>query len=56
MLAEYFGYVCAQEMVPAIDGVKSGDLVLRVNCPGGDVFAMQAIMNASVPRPSAVCA
>jgi ATP-dependent protease ClpP protease subunit len=43
-------------MVPAIDGVKSGDLVLRVNCPGGDVFAMQAIMNASVPRPSAVCA
>lgn len=46
MLAEYFGYVCAQEMVPSIDSVKSGTLVLRVNCPGGDVFAMQAIMNA----------
>lgn len=46
MLAELFGYVCAQEMVPAIDGVKDGTLVLRVNCPGGDVFAMQAIMNA----------
>lgn len=46
MLAELFGYVCAQEMVPSIDGVKGGTLVLRVNCPGGDVFAMQAIMNA----------
>ena len=46
MLAEYFGYVCAQEMVPSIDGVKSGTLMLRVNCPGGDVFAMQAIMNS----------
>jgi len=46
MLAELFGYVCAQEMVPSIDGVKSGTLRLRVNCPGGDVFAMQAIMNA----------
>lgn len=46
MLAEYFGYVCAQEMVPSIDAVKGGTLVLRVNCPGGDVFAMQAIMNS----------
>lgn len=46
MLAEYFGYVCAQEMVPSIDGVKAGVLRLRVNCPGGDVFAMQAVMNA----------
>jgi len=46
MLAEHFGYVCAQEMVPPIDGIKAGTLRLRVNCPGGDVFAMQAIMNA----------
>lgn len=46
MLAEIFGYVCAQDMVPSIDGVKSGTLMLRINCPGGDVFAMQAIMNA----------
>ena len=46
LLADLFGYVCAQEMVPSIDGVKSGTIVLRVNCPGGDVFAMQAIMNA----------
>lgn len=46
MLAELFGYVCAQELVPSIDGVKDGKLVLRINCPGGDVFAMQAIMNA----------
>lgn len=46
MLAEYFGYVCAQEMVPSIDSVKAGTIRMRVNCPGGDVFAMQAIMNA----------
>lgn len=46
MLAEHFGYVCAQEMVPLIDAVKAGAMRLRVNCPGGDVFAMQAMMNA----------
>lgn len=46
MLAELFGYVCAQELVPSIDGVKTGTLRLRINCPGGDVFAMQAIMNS----------
>lgn len=46
LLAELFGYVCAQDMVPAVDGVKSGTLRLRINCPGGDVFAMQAIMNS----------
>jgi ATP-dependent Clp protease, protease subunit len=46
LLAELFGYVCAQDMAPTIDGLKSGTLMLRINCPGGDVFAMQAIMNA----------
>jgi ATP-dependent Clp protease protease subunit len=46
LLADLFGYVCAQDMVPTIDGLKSGTLSLRINCPGGDVFAMQAIMNA----------
>src|SRR5437868_5319611 len=46
LLAEMFGYVCAQDMVPSIDGVKAGALRMRINCPGGDVFAMQAIMNS----------
>lgn len=44
--AEYFGCVCAQDLVPQIDGIKAKTLRLRVNSPGGDVFAMQAIMNA----------
>lgn len=44
--AEYFGCVCAQDLVPEIDGLQAGTIRLRINCPGGDVFAMQAIMNA----------
>ncbi len=44
--AEYFGCVCAQDLVPQIDGITSDTIRLRINCPGGDVFAMQAIMNA----------
>lgn len=44
--AEYFGCVCAQDLVPEIDGITTDIIRLRINCPGGDVFAMQAIMNA----------
>jgi ATP-dependent Clp protease, protease subunit len=46
MTADYFGCVCAQDLVPEIDGIIAGTIRLRINCPGGDVFAMQAIMNA----------
>lgn len=44
--ADYFGCVCAQDLVPQIDEIKAANIRLRINCPGGDVFAMQAIMNA----------
>lgn len=46
MTAEYFGCVCAQDLVPQIDEIKAATIRLRINCPGGDVFAMQSIMNA----------
>lgn len=46
MTAEYFGCVCAQDLVPQIDEIKAKTIRLRINCPGGDVFAMQSIMNA----------
>ena len=45
-MAEWYGCVCAQDLVPLIDGVRTAKLILRINCPGGDVFAMQAIMNS----------
>lgn len=46
MTAEYFGCVCAQDLVPQIAELKAKTIHLRINCPGGDVFAMQSIMNA----------
>lgn len=45
-LAEIFGYVCAQDLVPQIDAIKTPRITIRMNCPGGDVFAMQAIVAA----------
>lgn len=45
-IAEMMGYVCAQDLVPQLESIKAKTIRLRINCPGGDVFAMQAIMNS----------
>lgn len=45
-MAEMLGHVCAQDLVPQLEGIKAKTIRLRINCPGGDVFAMQAIMNS----------
>jgi ATP-dependent Clp protease protease subunit len=44
--AEWFGGVSAQSLVPQIRAIKGGTLHLRINSPGGDVFAAQAIVAA----------
>lgn len=44
--AEWWGGVSAQSLVPQIRGIKSGTIHLRINSPGGDVFAAQAICQA----------
>jgi ATP-dependent protease ClpP protease subunit len=44
--ADWFGGVSAQALVPQIRAIKGGTINLRINSPGGDVFAAQAICQA----------
>jgi ATP-dependent Clp protease, protease subunit len=44
--AEWFGGVTAQDLVPQIDQLQVDTIHLRINSPGGDVFAAQAIAAA----------
>lgn len=44
--AEWWGGVSAQSLVPQIRAIKGGKINLRVNSPGGDVFAAQSICQA----------
>ena len=44
--AEYWGGCPAQELVPEIRKLGNEDLAIRINSPGGDVFAGQAICQA----------
>jgi ATP-dependent Clp protease, protease subunit len=41
--AEYWGGVCAQDLVPKIDALDADVIHVRINSPGGDVFAAQTI-------------
>ena len=43
---DYWGGVSAQTLVPQIRAITGGTLHLRINSPGGDVFAAQAIVAA----------
>lgn len=44
--AYWWGGVAAETLVPAIRAIKGGIIRLRINSPGGDVFAAQAICQA----------
>lgn len=46
LTAEYWGGVCAQDLVPQIAAIQASTINLRINSPGGDVFAAQAICAA----------
>ena len=45
--ASYYGGVSAESLVPQIRAIKGGTLHIRINSPGGDVFAAQAIVSAN---------
>lgn len=44
--AYWWGGVSAEALVPEIRAIKGGTVRLRINSPGGDVFAAQAICQA----------
>lgn len=44
--ADWWGGVSAQSLVPQIRAIRGGTVHLRINSPGGDVFAAQAIVAA----------
>lgn len=44
--AYWWGGVSAETLVPAIRAIKGGTIHLRINSPGGDVFAAQTICQA----------
>lgn len=46
LTAEYWGGVCAQDLVPQIVAIDAATIHVRINSPGGDVFAAQAIATA----------
>lgn len=54
--AEWWGGVSAQTLVPQIRDIKGGIINLRINSPGGDVFAAQAICQAIRDTPATVIA
>ena len=53
--AEWWGGVDAETFVQSLRGM-SGDVTLRINCPGGDVFAGRAMAQAIRDYPGQVTA
>ncbi|WP_028310974.1 head maturation protease, ClpP-related [Derxia gummosa] len=52
--AEWFGGVCPQDFVPALAAIEADVIHLRINSPGGDVFASEAISQALREHPAAI--
>lgn len=44
--AEWWGGVCPQDFVPAVRALKAEAITIYTNCPGGDVFAAEAMCQA----------
>lgn len=43
LTAEWWGGVCPQDFVPAVAAIQADVIHLRVNSPGGDIFACEAM-------------
>ena len=54
--AEYWGGVAPQPFVKALRGIKADTIHLRINSPGGSVFAARAIEQALREHPAKVVA
>lgn len=55
-MAEWWGGVCPQDFVPALAMIKTPRIDLRVNCPGGDIFAAEAMCQALREHPARITA
>lgn len=44
--AEWWGGICPQDFVPALRALDADNITLYTNCPGGDVFAAEAMCQA----------
>lgn len=53
---DYYGGVSATSFVQAINGMSAPTIHMRINSPGGDVFAARAIEQAIREHPSQVVA
>lgn len=56
LMAEWWGGVAAQDFVPALKDITAPVIHLRINSPGGDVFAARAMEQAVREHPSRVVA
>lgn len=52
--AEWWGGVCPQDFVPAIRALEADEITIYTNCPGGDVFAAEAMCQALREHPAKV--
>ena len=52
--AEWWGGVCPQDLVPALRALKADEITVYTNCPGGDVFAAEAISQAFREHPAQI--
>lgn len=55
VIDDYYG-VSASAFVSALNGIKSGDIALHINSPGGDVFSARAMVAAISAHPSNITA
>lgn len=55
VIDDYYG-VSATAFVSALNGIKSGDISLHINSPGGDVFAARAMVAAIAAHPATITA
>jgi ATP-dependent Clp protease protease subunit len=46
LTAEWWGGICPQDFVPAVRALEADHITLYTNCPGGDVFAAEAMCQA----------
>lgn len=52
--AEWWGGICPQDFVPALRALEADKITLYTNCPGGDVFAAEAMCQALREHPAKV--
>ena len=50
--AEWWGGVCPQDFVPAVRALEADEITIYTNCPGGDVFAAEAMCQALREHPA----